>query len=155
MRIKKNEYHIPAARTSLAAKNLIERLLQADPCQRPNMQQVLADEFFTSGTSSVYEHNLNILIYMKKQTCYSFVSVFYLSNCLNAIVWIWLWRVKGYAKSETVGRPSACLSWRSRLAQLIWGRLDVIYCQLGNAYFCLQEYEKALEFHKHDFNLAK
>ena len=54
MRIKKNEYHIPAARTSLAAKNLIERLLQADPCQRPNMQQVLADEFFTSGISEFH-----------------------------------------------------------------------------------------------------
>ncbi|ESO04961.1 hypothetical protein HELRODRAFT_185535 [Helobdella robusta] len=48
-RIKRNEYHIPAGRASLQAKSLIERLLQADPTQRPSMQHVLRDEFFTSG----------------------------------------------------------------------------------------------------------
>jgi len=31
------------------AKRLIERLLQADPAQRPTMEQVLHDEFFTAG----------------------------------------------------------------------------------------------------------
>jgi polo-like kinase 1 len=48
-RIKKNEYHIPASRMSPPAKRLIEKLLQADPAQRPTMEQVLQDEFFTSG----------------------------------------------------------------------------------------------------------
>ena len=33
--------------------------------------------------------------------------------------------------------------------------LSAIYSQLGNAYFYLQEYGKALEFHKHDLNLAR
>ncbi len=33
--------------------------------------------------------------------------------------------------------------------------LSAIYSQLGNAYFYLQEYEKALEFHKHDLTLAR
>lgn len=33
------------------AKRLIERLLQAEPTQRPNMEQVLHDEFFTAGFS--------------------------------------------------------------------------------------------------------
>jgi G-protein signaling modulator 2 len=33
--------------------------------------------------------------------------------------------------------------------------LSAIYSQLGNAYFYLQEYAKALEFHKHDLNLAR
>lgn len=48
-RIKKNEYHIPSSRMSPSAKRLIEKLLQADPALRPNMEQVLHDEFFTSG----------------------------------------------------------------------------------------------------------
>jgi len=33
--------------------------------------------------------------------------------------------------------------------------LSAVYSQLGNAYFYLQEYEKALEFHKHDLTLAR
>uniref|UniRef100_A0A3P9HJN5 G protein signaling modulator 1b n=1 Tax=Oryzias latipes TaxID=8090 RepID=A0A3P9HJN5_ORYLA len=33
--------------------------------------------------------------------------------------------------------------------------LSAIYSQLGNAYFYLKEYGKALEFHKHDLNLAR
>jgi polo-like kinase 1 len=48
-RIKKNEYHIPPAKMSPCAKRLIEKLLQADPTQRPTMEQVLHDEFFTTG----------------------------------------------------------------------------------------------------------
>ena len=48
-RIRKNEYHIPASRVSPAAGALIRRLLKADPTTRPTMDQVLDDEFFTSG----------------------------------------------------------------------------------------------------------
>ncbi|XP_022240033.1 serine/threonine-protein kinase PLK1-like isoform X1 [Limulus polyphemus] len=48
MRIKKNEYHIPS-RVSLPARNLIQKLLRSDPIQRPNMDQLLHDEFMTSG----------------------------------------------------------------------------------------------------------
>ncbi|CAG5132126.1 unnamed protein product, partial [Candidula unifasciata] len=33
--------------------------------------------------------------------------------------------------------------------------LSAIYSQLGNAYFYLQDYGKALEYHKHDLNLAR
>ena len=33
--------------------------------------------------------------------------------------------------------------------------LSAIYSQLGNAYFYLQEYGQALEYHKHDLNLAR
>ncbi|KAK2143363.1 hypothetical protein LSH36_851g00062 [Paralvinella palmiformis] len=33
--------------------------------------------------------------------------------------------------------------------------LGAIYSQLGNAYFYLQEYGKALEYHKHDLNLTR
>ncbi|XP_006813223.1 G-protein-signaling modulator 2-like [Saccoglossus kowalevskii] len=33
--------------------------------------------------------------------------------------------------------------------------LSAIYSQLGNAYFYLQEYGKALEYHKHDLTLAR
>ncbi|KAL8559818.1 G-protein-signaling modulator 2 [Nucella lapillus] len=33
--------------------------------------------------------------------------------------------------------------------------LGAIYSQLGNAYFYLQDYAKALEYHKHDLNLAR
>ena len=50
-KIKKNEYHIPVSRMSPPAKRLIERLLQAEPVQRPTMEQVLHDEFFTTGLS--------------------------------------------------------------------------------------------------------
>lgn len=32
--------------------------------------------------------------------------------------------------------------------------LSAIYSQLGNAYFYLKEYGKALEYHKHDLTLA-
>ncbi|XP_033751628.1 serine/threonine-protein kinase PLK1-like isoform X1 [Pecten maximus] len=48
MRIKKNEYHIPS-RVSQPAKNLIIKLLKADPTDRPNMEKMLDDEFFTCG----------------------------------------------------------------------------------------------------------
>lgn len=33
--------------------------------------------------------------------------------------------------------------------------LSAIYSQLGNAYFYLQEYGKALEYHKLDLSLAR
>jgi len=33
--------------------------------------------------------------------------------------------------------------------------LSVIYSQLGNAYFCLQDYARSLNYHKHDVNLAR
>jgi G-protein signaling modulator 2 len=33
--------------------------------------------------------------------------------------------------------------------------LSAVYSQLGNAYFYLQEYDKALEFHRHDLTLAR
>ena len=33
--------------------------------------------------------------------------------------------------------------------------LSAVYSQLGNAYFYLQDYEKALEFHRHDLTLAR
>jgi len=52
-KIKKNEYHIPISRVSPPAKRLIESLLQAEPTQRPTMEQVLHDEFFTAGFSFV------------------------------------------------------------------------------------------------------
>ncbi|XP_045175493.2 serine/threonine-protein kinase PLK1-like [Mercenaria mercenaria] len=47
-RIKKNEYHIPS-RVSPCARNLIQKLLKADPTERPNMDNIMEDEFFTSG----------------------------------------------------------------------------------------------------------
>jgi hypothetical protein len=47
-RIKRNEYHIPS-RVSLPAKNLITRLLKADPTDRPTVEAILQDEFFSSG----------------------------------------------------------------------------------------------------------
>ena len=48
-RIKKNEYHVPSTRVSQPARNIIHRLLRADPTTRPNMDQILEDEFFTAG----------------------------------------------------------------------------------------------------------
>ncbi|KAF6771419.1 hypothetical protein AHF37_09910 [Paragonimus kellicotti] len=33
--------------------------------------------------------------------------------------------------------------------------LSAIYCQLGNAYFCRQNYTEALEYHRWDFTLAR
>ncbi|XP_076355007.1 serine/threonine-protein kinase PLK1-like isoform X1 [Tachypleus tridentatus] len=47
-RIKRNEYHIPS-RVSLPVRQLIQKLLNSDPSQRPNMDQVLNDEFMTLG----------------------------------------------------------------------------------------------------------
>ncbi|RUS69884.1 hypothetical protein EGW08_022352 [Elysia chlorotica] len=48
MRIKKNEYHIPP-KISVQAKNLITWLLRANPTDRPSMDQIIQDPFFTSG----------------------------------------------------------------------------------------------------------
>ncbi|XP_005094273.1 serine/threonine-protein kinase PLK1 isoform X2 [Aplysia californica] len=48
MRIKKNEYHIPH-KITVPASNLINRLLKANPTERPNMDQIMEDPFFTSG----------------------------------------------------------------------------------------------------------
>ncbi|XP_076471497.1 serine/threonine-protein kinase PLK1-like isoform X2 [Babylonia areolata] len=47
-RIKKNEYQVPSS-VSAPARKLITRLLQADPTNRPNMDLIMEDEFFTSG----------------------------------------------------------------------------------------------------------
>lgn len=33
--------------------------------------------------------------------------------------------------------------------------LSAIYSQLGNAYFYLGEYTKAMQYHKHDLTLAR
>jgi len=48
MRIKKNEYHIPH-KVSTPASNLINRLLRANPTDRPTMDQIIDDPFFTAG----------------------------------------------------------------------------------------------------------
>jgi len=47
-RIRRNEYHIPT-KLSVEARNLITRLLQGDPAHRPNCDQILQDQFFSSG----------------------------------------------------------------------------------------------------------
>ncbi|BFZ04092.1 hypothetical protein BsWGS_07131 [Bradybaena similaris] len=47
-RIKKNEYNVPA-KVSIPARNLINRLLRANPSERPNMDQIMGDIFFSSG----------------------------------------------------------------------------------------------------------
>uniref|UniRef100_A0A8C5D4S9 Serine/threonine-protein kinase PLK n=1 Tax=Gouania willdenowi TaxID=441366 RepID=A0A8C5D4S9_GOUWI len=47
-RIKKNNYTIPWHINPLAT-SLIKRMLHADPAQRPNIYELQADEFFTSG----------------------------------------------------------------------------------------------------------
>ena len=54
-RIRKNEYHIPSTRVSSAARALIQRMLAADPSKRPNMQEILADEFFTGSNIVLLE----------------------------------------------------------------------------------------------------
>jgi len=47
-KIKRNEYHIPS-RIGPLARALISRMLQADPLSRPNVDQVLNDDFMTMG----------------------------------------------------------------------------------------------------------
>jgi len=47
-RIKKNEYHIPS-RVGPLARNLIQRLLQHEPAKRPNVADILKDDFMTMG----------------------------------------------------------------------------------------------------------
>ncbi|XP_044159630.1 serine/threonine-protein kinase PLK1-like [Bufo gargarizans] len=48
LRIKKNEYSIPKHINPLAAA-LIQRMLRSDPTTRPTIDELLTDEFFTSG----------------------------------------------------------------------------------------------------------
>jgi len=33
--------------------------------------------------------------------------------------------------------------------------LSAIYSQLGNAYFCLRDYARSLQYHRYDVNLAR
>lgn len=47
-RIRTNEYHIPS-KVGTLARHLITKLLQPDPCLRPNIHEVLTFEFFTQG----------------------------------------------------------------------------------------------------------
>lgn len=47
-RIRKNEYHVPS-RVGPLAKNLIAKLLQHDPDQRPTIGDILNDDFMTMG----------------------------------------------------------------------------------------------------------
>lgn len=63
MRIKKNEYHIPS-RISKAAATLIAKLLKSDPTDRPNMDQILDDEFLHCGKCNlVFNPALQIYSY--------------------------------------------------------------------------------------------
>lgn len=48
IRIKKNEYHLPAFLSS-SARNLIQRLLQLEPERRPKVEAILEHEFITCG----------------------------------------------------------------------------------------------------------
>ncbi|KAL2299139.1 hypothetical protein Nmel_014757 [Mimus melanotis] len=48
LRIKKNEYTIPKHINPVAA-NLIQKMLRSDPATRPTIDELLNDEFFTSG----------------------------------------------------------------------------------------------------------
>ena len=48
-RIKRNEYYIPS-KVSHSAQLLIIKLLRPDPTTRPNLQQVLEDDFFKGFT---------------------------------------------------------------------------------------------------------
>ncbi|XP_032896787.1 serine/threonine-protein kinase PLK1 [Amblyraja radiata] len=48
MRIKRNEYNIPKHINPLAA-NLIQKMLRSDPSTRPNIHELLNDEFFSTG----------------------------------------------------------------------------------------------------------
>ncbi|XP_040295901.1 serine/threonine-protein kinase PLK1 [Bufo bufo] len=48
LRIKKNEYSIPKHINPVAAA-LIQRMLRSDPTTRPTIDELLTDEFFTSG----------------------------------------------------------------------------------------------------------
>nr|3THB_A Chain A, Serine/threonine-protein kinase PLK1 [Homo sapiens]8X72_A Chain A, Serine/threonine-protein kinase PLK1 [Homo sapiens] len=48
LRIKKNEYSIPKHINPVAA-SLIQKMLQTDPTARPTINELLNDEFFTSG----------------------------------------------------------------------------------------------------------
>ncbi|CAM4517648.1 serine/threonine-protein kinase PLK1 [Lepidochelys kempii] len=48
IRIKKNEYNIPKHINPVAA-NLIQKMLRSDPATRPTIDELLNDEFFTSG----------------------------------------------------------------------------------------------------------
>ncbi|XP_021266695.1 serine/threonine-protein kinase PLK1 [Numida meleagris] len=48
IRIKKNEYTIPKHINPIAA-NLIQKMLRSDPATRPTINELLNDEFFTSG----------------------------------------------------------------------------------------------------------
>ncbi|XP_068003509.1 serine/threonine-protein kinase PLK1 [Melanerpes formicivorus] len=48
IRIKKNEYTIPQHINPVAA-NLIQKMLRSDPATRPTIDELLSDEFFTSG----------------------------------------------------------------------------------------------------------
>ena len=47
-RIRNNEYTIPSRISDNAAK-LIQKMLQANPADRPSLNEILADAFFTKG----------------------------------------------------------------------------------------------------------
>ncbi|KAF7237472.1 Serine/threonine-protein kinase PLK1, partial [Varanus komodoensis] len=48
IRIKNNEYTIPTHINPIAA-NLIQKMLRSDPAARPTIEELLSDEFFTTG----------------------------------------------------------------------------------------------------------
>ncbi|ESP04695.1 hypothetical protein LOTGIDRAFT_223730 [Lottia gigantea] len=48
LRIKHNRYHVPS-KLSTPARNLINKMLKGNPTERPNINQLLDEEFFTSG----------------------------------------------------------------------------------------------------------
>ena len=48
VRITSNKYYLPS-HISTSARNLIQRLLSPEPSQRPSLEKILADEFFSAG----------------------------------------------------------------------------------------------------------
>lgn len=78
-KIKKNEYYIPAGRTSASAKHLIEQLLQSEPTQRPTMEKVLQHEFFTSGRYA------DLSCIGKLKLFYTYVKTVYWDEIVNLL----------------------------------------------------------------------
>ena len=77
-RIRRNEYHIPS-RVSPSAKNLIQKLLQADPTTRPSMEQVLADEFLTAGKYILMAPLTCVRMYLLTVSIFSLLKFTFLS----------------------------------------------------------------------------
>ena len=102
-RIKRNEYRIPST-ISLDARNLIQKLLQADPKHRPATENILCDPFFQIGFTPA---KLPIRYVLSDRQLFVLILLFSFLSCLTV--------APHFKRASSIGVTDSALAHRKPL----------------------------------------